>query len=175
MKLFAPKYYNKFKCIADKCAHSCCVGWEIDIDNTTLSKYNSLSCEYGTIIKESIENSDSAHFQLASHDRCPHLDSNGLCKIIKNIGEEYLDNIDGSFFSLPVVFYHKKCRLTAAFCLAEPRRWSLRQSSGSRPTGERLLFILYFVTIFYPTLSFCRHRAPCIPTDPSDLSDSTRQ
>ena len=93
MKLFAPKYYNKFKCIADKCAHSCCVGWEIDIDDTTLSKYNSLSCEYGTIIKESIENSDSAHFQLASHDRCPHLDSNGLCKIIKNIGEEYLCGI----------------------------------------------------------------------------------
>ena len=93
MKLFAPKYYNKFKCIADKCAHSCCVGWEIDIDDTTLWKYNSLSCEYGTIIKESIENSDSAHFQLASHDRCPHLDSNGLCKIIKNIGEEYLCDI----------------------------------------------------------------------------------
>ena len=63
----------------------------------------------------------------------------------------------------------------------DQRRWCLRQSPGCCPAGERLLFILYFVTIFYPTLSFCRHRAPCIPTDPSDLSDlsdlsdSTRQ
>ena len=39
MKLFAPKYYGSFKCIADKCEHSCCIGWEIDIDDTTLKKY----------------------------------------------------------------------------------------------------------------------------------------
>ena len=35
MKLIAPDYYNKFSCIADKCRHSCCVGWEIDIDENT--------------------------------------------------------------------------------------------------------------------------------------------
>ena len=39
MKLYAPAYYKNFKCIADKCEHSCCVGWEIDIDKETLDKY----------------------------------------------------------------------------------------------------------------------------------------
>ena len=43
MKLYAPKYYKNFKCIADRCPHSCCIGWEIDIDRTTLTKYESLS------------------------------------------------------------------------------------------------------------------------------------
>ena len=32
MKTYAPKYYQQFHCIADKCKHSCCIGWEIDID-----------------------------------------------------------------------------------------------------------------------------------------------
>ena len=25
IKLYAPKYYKNFKCIADKCEHSCCI------------------------------------------------------------------------------------------------------------------------------------------------------
>jgi len=45
MKLSAPKYYGSFKCIADKCQNSCCVGWEIDLDPITLDKYSSLSGE----------------------------------------------------------------------------------------------------------------------------------
>ena len=31
-----PNYYDKFKCIADRCKHSCCIGWEIDIDDDTM-------------------------------------------------------------------------------------------------------------------------------------------
>ena len=32
MRIIAPDYYREFHCIADKCRHSCCIGWEIDID-----------------------------------------------------------------------------------------------------------------------------------------------
>ena len=39
MKEVFPNYYKKFKCIADKCKHNCCIGWEIDIDNDTLEFY----------------------------------------------------------------------------------------------------------------------------------------
>ena len=55
MKLFAPKYYGEFVCIADKCRHSCCIGWEIDIDDKTKNKYDSLSCIYSKKIAESID------------------------------------------------------------------------------------------------------------------------
>lgn len=93
MRLYAPKYYKKFRCIADKCEHSCCVGWEIDIDKDTLQKYKKLKSGYGTVIAESISMEDTPHFKLGDGDRCPHLDECGLCKIITNFGEGYLCDI----------------------------------------------------------------------------------
>ena len=89
-----PRYYADFKCIADKCTHSCCVGWEIDVDEQTLGRYEQLSGEIGETICKSIEKEgESAHFRLGEEDRCPHLKENGLCRIICALGEEYLCEI----------------------------------------------------------------------------------
>lgn len=93
MKLYAPEYYKKFKCIADRCPHSCCVGWEIDIDTVTLKKYKSLTAGYGAVIADSISTEDTPHFKLCDGDRCPHLDERGLCRIILGVGEDYLCDI----------------------------------------------------------------------------------
>lgn len=106
MKLFAPEYYKKFVCSAGNCRHSCCVGWEIDIDVETAAKYLSMNTGYGRKIKESIEsieddvnvnvsgNGNSEYrFRLDENEKCPHLDENGLCSIIINLGEEYLCDI----------------------------------------------------------------------------------
>lgn len=32
MNIYAPDYYPAFRCIASKCGHTCCAGWEIDVD-----------------------------------------------------------------------------------------------------------------------------------------------
>lgn len=93
MKLFAPKYYVKFKCIADKCTHSCCTGWEIDIDARSLQKYRELPDGYGDNIRQSISENEVPHFKLGDDERCPHLDENGLCRIITELGEGYLCDI----------------------------------------------------------------------------------
>lgn len=93
MKLYAPKYYEKFKCIADKCNHSCCIGWEIDIDSSTLQKYSSLSGEASATLLESIDMCDCPKFKMSDDRRCCNLDENGLCKLIKSLGEEYLCDI----------------------------------------------------------------------------------
>ncbi len=93
MKLYAPEYYKRFICIADKCDHSCCVGWEIDIDKETYEKYKGLKGGYGERIIDSISHTDAPHFTLCEHDRCPHLDEKGLCRIILNLGEDYLCDI----------------------------------------------------------------------------------
>mgnify|MGYP002508947737 CR=1 FL=1 len=42
MKLYAPKYFHAFKCIGGECPKSCCVGWEIVIDEKTLATYQAL-------------------------------------------------------------------------------------------------------------------------------------
>ena len=91
MKLYAPAYYKKFKCIADKCEHSCCIGWEIDVDAATLDKYKLLDSGYGGEIKNSI--SEQGSFKLCKGDRCPHLNEMGLCKIILSVGEDFLCDI----------------------------------------------------------------------------------
>lgn len=94
MKLTAPVYYKKFKCIADKCRHSCCVGWEIDVDEKTLEKYAALKGENAKRVQNSLEICDTgAHFKLGEGERCPHLDSCGLCNIITEYGEDMLCDI----------------------------------------------------------------------------------
>lgn len=96
MKLYAPAYFKDFECVADQCSHSCCIGWEIDIDSDTAEKYAALSGGYGEKIKSSIERADAEsqpHFKLCEKDRCPHLNDRGLCRIILEMGEDYLCDI----------------------------------------------------------------------------------
>ena len=94
MKLYAPAYYQNFTCIADKCTHSCCVGWEIDIDPHTVTVYRGLSGDYCEEIRQSVDDSgDTPHFRLCHGERCPHLDESGLCRIITSLGEDYLCDI----------------------------------------------------------------------------------
>ena len=47
MKTIVPNYYKNFRCIADKCRHSCCVGWEIDVDDATMEKYKLIEGDMG--------------------------------------------------------------------------------------------------------------------------------
>ena len=95
MKLFAPSYYQKFKCIADRCQNSCCIGWEIDVDEATYEQYRKNDAPYAKNILRSIEadKDGTRHFCLLSGERCPHLDECGLCRIISQMGEEYLCEI----------------------------------------------------------------------------------
>ena len=93
MKLLAPAYYRRFACIADRCAHSCCIGWEIDVDDDTLQKYAALGTPYGDELLQSIDHTDTPHFRLEKGDRCPHLEPGGFCRIIKALGEGYICDI----------------------------------------------------------------------------------
>ena len=88
MKIFAPSYYNKFSCIKDKCKNNCCIGWEIDVDGDTLSEYKKKE----DIIKH-ISLFPTPHFILGENERCPFLDNDNLCYIIKKYGESCLCQI----------------------------------------------------------------------------------
>ena len=85
-----PDYYSKFRCIADKCRDSCCIGWEIDIDADTADYYNSIGGAFGKRLKENI--SDQS-FILSADDRCPFLNNRNLCDIYTELGEEHLCQI----------------------------------------------------------------------------------
>ncbi len=93
MKVRVPNYYKNFKCIADRCKHSCCIGWEIDIDEDTYALYRSIGGEMGHRLKESISPVEPPHFILDKQERCPFLNNRGLCDIITELGEDHLCDI----------------------------------------------------------------------------------
>ena len=94
MKLYAPDYYTQFVCIADKCQHSCCIGWEIDIDDDTIEFYKTIEGCLGARLKSNIAFEDeTAHFILSKDERCPFLNENGLCDIISQLGDGALCQI----------------------------------------------------------------------------------
>lgn len=94
MKYIVPDYYRDFRCIAGACRHSCCIGWEIDVDEETLEYYQSLPEPWNKRLEENIvQGEDEAHFALAADERCPFLQPDGLCELIRELGEDSLCNI----------------------------------------------------------------------------------
>lgn len=84
-----------FHCIASRCAHTCCAGWEIDIDDETYELYRGIPGEFGDKIRAAIVTDDDGthHFMLTNDERCPFLNERNLCDIILNLGEDYLCDI----------------------------------------------------------------------------------
>ena len=93
MKLIAPDHYREFHCIADKCRHSCCIGWEIDIDPATREKYRRIPGNFGARLNAAIDDGEVSSFRLGDGERCPMLNSSGLCDLITELGEENLCQI----------------------------------------------------------------------------------
>ena len=94
MKRLEPDFFADFRCIAGRCTDSCCIGWEIDVDEETLEQYENLPGELGEELRRSIVREDgAAHFVLGEGERCPFLDETGLCRIITALGDGALCGI----------------------------------------------------------------------------------
>ena len=94
MKRFVPDYYADFACIMGDCRHSCCIGWEIDIDEDSLARFQNAGGEIGRRLSENIvSDGENAHFRLTENERCPFLNGDGLCDLILAKGEDVLCQI----------------------------------------------------------------------------------
>lgn len=93
MKIRKPDYYDKFRCIAGACRDSCCVGWEIDIDDERRVWYRGLSGDLGERMRRSVD-WEEGHFILqGKEERCPFLNREKLCDLILELGEDALCEI----------------------------------------------------------------------------------
>lgn len=95
MQILVPDYYSRFSCLAGQCRHTCCKGWEVDIDPASCRKYLAFPGETGNMLRENIRLSGdgSASFRLTEDDRCPFLRKDLLCELICREGEEILCDI----------------------------------------------------------------------------------
>lgn len=97
-RIVVPDYSEGFQCIAGSCRHSCCIGWEIDIDEDTYEMYKTVKGPLGEKMKRCICTPDEAeepvaHFIMAEDERCPFLNSDNLCELILGLGEDALSEI----------------------------------------------------------------------------------
>lgn len=88
-----PNYYPQFRCIAGKCTDSCCIGWEIDIDEETAVQYRNISGDFGDRLRSHIRFGEPSCFMLGENERCPFLNDRNLCDIITTLGEPALCQI----------------------------------------------------------------------------------
>ena len=91
---FYPAFHAAFACRASACRHSCCRGWEIDVDEAALRRYAAVKGTLGQELRRNIfQDDDGAHFLLTEDERCPFLQPDGLCRLICELGEEALCEI----------------------------------------------------------------------------------
>ncbi|MBQ0012242.1 MAG: flagellin lysine-N-methylase [Clostridiales bacterium] len=134
MSVFVPDFYPQFHCIADRCRHSCCIGWEIDVDEAALKRYQQVEGPLGKklaqcIATEDTEDGPTSHFMLEGEaERCPFLNERNLCELILNLGEDSLCNIcrDHPRFRN---FYSDRVELGLGLCCEEAARIVLTQQS----------------------------------------------
>ena len=89
-----PDFYESFACKAEDCRHSCCKGWEIDIDYASVALYQGLEGKLGNEIRNSISTESGVYsFRLTEDERCPLLRQDGLCRIILEYGDDYICDI----------------------------------------------------------------------------------
>lgn len=82
---------TRFGCLGAACPDSCCVGWDVVIDDDTAMKYRELSSALGDCVRSrmTVDEDGDTVFSL-SDGRCPFLRKDGLCEIWKQAGEDTL-------------------------------------------------------------------------------------
>ncbi|MBR6709794.1 MAG: flagellin lysine-N-methylase [Clostridia bacterium] len=135
MQYFTPDYYSSFQCIASACRHSCCIGWEIDIDADTREAYQRIEGELGKRLASYIaDDEESSHFHLDEQERCPFLRRDGLCDLILELGEGALCQICRDHPRYRNIFAGREetglglcCEAAAELILSQqtPMRWIL--------------------------------------------------
>ena len=83
-----PEGFNDFACKGGSCRHTCCQVWEIDIDEDTAEYYRQLPGKLGDDLRRSMVREDGTwHFRLNPQGYCHLLDPDGLCRVIKELGD----------------------------------------------------------------------------------------
>ena len=117
MKEYVLNYYHKFKCTAQECKHTCCAGWDMCIDESTLLDYKNNCSPFLERLKKGID-FKRARFKADKSGRCAFLNGENLCEIIINLGEQSLCQICRDHPRFRSVFYDR-VEMGLGFCCEE--------------------------------------------------------
>lgn len=131
MKEYRLNYCQNFKCIADKCKHTCCAGWEMNIDQKTLDLYKNHKSSFSDTLNQGI-NFKKSKFKADKNKRCAFLNDKNLCEIIINLGENSLCQVcaDHPRFRS---FFDDRIETGLGFCCEEATRIILSYNDKITP------------------------------------------
>ena len=103
-KYLQPNYVEQFFCDGSLCGSRCCKGWRITADAATYEKYRAADegDEPGILRHFSKNEDNTAAIMLKENGDCPFLLPDGLCRLQKEHGAEFLSDI---CFTYPRVIY----------------------------------------------------------------------
>ena len=82
---------DDFQCLAALCPDSCCIGWDVVIDDGTAARYRRMNDAFGRELCGAMQVDADGDVVFALRDgRCPFLQTDDLCRIWRLRGEEAL-------------------------------------------------------------------------------------
>ena len=89
MLVRVPDYFDRFRCLAGACPHTCCEKWEVVIDEESAAFYQTVPGDLGEKLRSALQVDEEGDFCFPlDGGRCPFLDADNLCEIHKELGEE---------------------------------------------------------------------------------------
>ena len=106
-QVLEPEYFQQFRCIAGACPDSCCIGWDVAVDQATFERYQNCpqpqlqELLQNHVVRNSEPVGGSGYIPFAlirlQDGRCPFLEPEGLCRIQRQWGEEALSETCAGF------------------------------------------------------------------------------
>ena len=90
MQIIKDSYFDRFRCIADRCTDSCCKEWDVQVDAESAALYRQLPGELGDRLRQVLKDEDGETYLSIENRRCPMWRADGLCRIHAELGEQAL-------------------------------------------------------------------------------------
>ena len=134
-----PDYYDDFHCIGGSCSFTCCQEWKIAVDKGTKKKWRSIKApkylkETGRLPEGISEHSYLNQFVvkadgsdvigLLNNMKCPFLDEDNLCSLVKEHGEEILSHTCHTFPRETHIYDERVERALVSCCPEIIDRWN---------------------------------------------------
>ena len=91
----SPTFFRNFACKADKCRHTCCQKWVINIDAESAKKYRNTKGPLGEELRAWMSTDEEGNpcFRLNEKGYCHFLNEKGLCRLVLEKGPKFLCQI----------------------------------------------------------------------------------
>lgn len=156
-----PRYFGEFKCIGAECLDNCCYGWNIDWTADEVNKAKNaenISNELRELMERSFRSANEANskfnIKYTQEGRCPFQTEEGLCRIQKELGAEYLSRVCTNFPRTNIqsgnVIY-RFCRMSCPVIMDKLLNDERCMELMSAPTGKGNIATLNSLdTVMYP-------------------------